>query len=154
MARSKYLYSGSKPMYAKRFYGAMQIFYSKHFKSNVLFDAFVSLGIKLAPVFQEKTVPSIVPKKNLVLVSSEMNIPLRKVFERELILQSHMNAYDDQTEYILDNNYLSFKSIIEIISRRPKYCKATFKILPKNSNFIIGSDSSKTRGEVIPFNDN
>jgi len=27
----------------------------------------------------------------------------------------------------------------------------SFKILPKNANFILGSDSSKSRGEVIHF---
>jgi len=140
--------------YAKRFYGAMQIFYSKHFKSNALFDACVALGIKLAPLFQKTTAPILALKKNVVFVSSEVNVGLTKAFDQDVILQAHMKLYNDQTEYILDNNYLSFKSIIEIISCRPKYCTATFKILPKNSNFIIGSDSSKTRGEVIPFNDN
>ena len=34
-------------IYIKRFYGAMQIFYKKHFKANVLFDLGVFLGIKL-----------------------------------------------------------------------------------------------------------
>ncbi len=33
--------------YANRFYGAMQIFYKKHFKKNVLFDMFVWLGITI-----------------------------------------------------------------------------------------------------------
>lgn len=141
-------------IYAKRFYGAMQIFYSKHFKSNALFDAWVALGIKLVPLFQKTTAPILALKKNVVFVSSEMNEGLNKAFEQGVILQAHMNAYNDHTEYVLDNNYLSFKSIIEIISSRPKYGLSTFKILPKNSNFIIGSDSSKTRGEVIPFNDN
>ena len=65
-----------------------------------------------------------------------------------------MDGYDDQTDYILDNNYLSFKSIIEIISNRPEYSTTTFKILPKNSNFILGSNCSKTPGEIISFADN
>ncbi len=32
--------------YAKRFYGAMQIFYKKHFKQNLVFNTLVYLGIK------------------------------------------------------------------------------------------------------------
>ena len=41
--------------------------------------------------------------------------------------------------------------IIKIIAKQPKDATTTFKILPKNSNFIIGSNTSKNRGEVIIF---
>lgn len=36
-------------VYAKRFYGAMQLFYKKYFKRNMLFDLLVLLGIKILP---------------------------------------------------------------------------------------------------------
>lgn len=137
--------------YAKRFYGAMQIFYNKHFKSNVAFDALVWLGIRCAPLFKKSSNDDIQPKRNYVLLSSEMNILIEKALKQELSLQTSIENYNDDTEYILDNNHLSFKSIIEIISNTPKNCSATFKILPKNSNFIIGSNSSKSRGTIISF---
>ena len=35
--------------YAKRFYGAMKLFYNKYYNSNFLFDIIVSLGIKILP---------------------------------------------------------------------------------------------------------
>ncbi len=136
-------------VYAKRFYGAMQIFYNKHFKSNVVFDALVALGVKLAPLFQKSIDAKGVLTKKFVFVSSEINTSVYRALNQEVVLQTHMDGYEDQTEYILDNNYLSFKSIIKIISSRPEYCTSTFKILPKNSNFILGSNCSKTRGEVI-----
>ncbi len=57
-------------MYLKRFYGAMQIFYQKHFKSNILFDLLVSVAIKLLvllkPLKQQQ--PEI--KYKSVLISS------------------------------------------------------------------------------------
>ena len=37
-------------VYAMRFYGAMQLFYKKYFKSNFLFDMVVSLGVKIIPI--------------------------------------------------------------------------------------------------------
>lgn len=141
-------------IYAKRFYGAMQIFYNKHFKSNVVFDTLVWLGIALAPLFKRPVAISEDNKKRYVLLSSEMNTHLEQALKQELILQLNFEHYDDDTEYILDNNHLSFRSVIEIISNTPKNCSATFKILPKNSNFIIGSNSSKRRGAIIPFDNN
>jgi GT2 family glycosyltransferase len=141
-------------VYAKRFYGAMQIFYSKHFKSNTAFDALVWLGIKLVPLFQNSLNHKIKKNKNYVLLSSEINKHLAQTLKHQLILQSSMEEYKDDTEYILDNNHLSFRSIIEIISNTPKNCSATFKILPKNSNFILGSNSSKSRGAIISFDNN
>jgi GT2 family glycosyltransferase len=140
--------------YAKRFYGAMQIFYNKHFKSNMMFDALVWMGIKFAPLVQKSEEHVIAVKSNNVFLSSEMNTPLKKGISHELNLRSSIENYNSDTEYILDNNHLSFKSIIEIISNTPKNCSATFKILPKNSNFIIGSNSSKSRGDIISFDDN
>jgi GT2 family glycosyltransferase len=141
-------------IYAKRFYGAMQIFYNKHFKSNVVFDALVWLGITLAPVFQKGEDHKIETKKRYVLLSSEMNTHLEQALKQPLILQSRLEDYNNDIEYILDNNHLSFRSIIAIISNTPKNCSATFKILPKNSNFIIGSNSSKHRGAIMSFDNN
>ncbi len=37
-------------VYAKRFYGAMQLFYKKYFKSNFLFDIAVTLGVRIIPI--------------------------------------------------------------------------------------------------------
>lgn len=141
-------------IYAKRFYGAMQIFYMKHFKSNLVFDLLVGLGVKLVPLFRRSVSPKLGIKNKIVFVSSKMNPLLKNTIAQGLLLQSDIKTYDNQTEYILDNNYLSFKSIIDMISNKPRSCDATFKILPRKSNFILGSNCSKTRGDVISFDDN
>lgn len=36
--------------YAKRFYGAMNIFYRKHFKSNIILNSIIAFGVKLLPI--------------------------------------------------------------------------------------------------------
>lgn len=39
-------------VYAKRFYGAMQLFYKKYFKTNFCFDGLVKIGIQIIPLFK------------------------------------------------------------------------------------------------------
>ena len=53
-------------------------------------------------------------------------------------------------EMILDNNYLDFKTIINILQSK-KTDNITFKILPKQSDLLIGSNNSNDRGEVLKF---
>lgn len=140
--------------YAKRFYGAMQVFYNKHFKSNIIFDTLVWFGTRLMPLLQSSSSTKAFSTDRYILISNQENPVLQKLLNREVVVQTGLKSYDDNTEYILDNNYLSYKLIVEILSNTPKNCSATFKILPKNSNFIIGSNSSKSRGEVLSFNTN
>ena len=140
--------------YANRFYSAMQIFYDKHFKSNVVFDTLVWFGIKLGPILLKSPKAIQSKSKHYTLIASEHNASIESAAKQEVKWYSQLKSYEDDTEYILDNNHLSFKSIIEILSNTPKNCTATFKILPKNSNFIIGSNSSKSRGAVIQLNNN
>jgi len=39
-------------VYAQRFYGAMKLFYEKHFKPNVLFNLMVNIGVKVIPLLK------------------------------------------------------------------------------------------------------
>ena len=54
----------------------------------------------------------------------------------------------NNVEIILDNEFISFKDCIHFLesARNKGY---TFKILPKNANFLIGSNNSNGRGEII-----
>lgn len=138
-------------VYAKRFFDAMDIFYRKHFKKSSIFSALIGLGIKLGPLLKGKAKEDIPLIENYVFVSSLSSGQLEIAFNHKIANSSSVNSYKENTEYILDNNHLSFRSIIEILSSRPKNSSATFKILPKSSNFILGSNSSKSRGEVKHF---
>jgi len=137
--------------YAKDFYNAMQIFYKKHFKSNLLFDTLVSLGIKIAYFFRyEKNVE---PNKanKYVLVSKTINDKLKQVLPKEVVLKKDVKNIEKDDEIIFDTNVISFKETIKQFSNSELNKLVTFKILPKNSNFIIGSNSSSSQGEVICF---
>ncbi len=56
--------------YAKRFYGAMKLFYDKYYRSNFLFDLVVSLGVKVLPVFYFFKKSKKIPNRNKKMVST------------------------------------------------------------------------------------
>ncbi|MFT7351528.1 MAG: hypothetical protein ACI9XR_001279, partial [Flavobacterium sp.] len=74
----------------------------------------------------------------------------------ETVIQNKLNVFfedfsenvTENTEYILDLNSLSFSDVIQFLEKN-KQLKTTFKFLPPNSNFLIGSNSSNDRGKVI-----
>ena len=140
--------------YAKRFYGAMQIFYKKHFKSNWLFNTMVWFGIKGAyfmrsePKEQKRQIDS-------YLVLSQRNCDfLKPILNKSFTVVSEITDVQKHTEIIFDAHTLSYKSIIEFIDTYKTQKTISFKILPNNAHYIIGSNSSKSRGEILSFEKN
>lgn len=137
--------------YANRFNGAMQIFYKKHFKKNTLFEVLVALGVKgltllnIQPSIENREV------KSIVLVSNQDNKLLESKMAFKLNLKSNIEAVEDAQQIILDNNVLTFRQIITIMESFCKVRMVTFRILPKGSNFVLGSDNAVSRGNVIHF---
>ena len=147
--------------YMKRFQEAMNFFYRKHFKVSVFFSVFMKIGIvffSFVKMFQGKVKPKPSPE-NYLLVSD--NEPIRKKLENKLqkntqrtilengkIVFSQSFSEKQNTEIILDANYLGFKAAIAFFEDN-KNKSFTFKLLPIQSDFIIGSNSSNDRGEVI-----
>jgi GT2 family glycosyltransferase len=138
--------------YAQRFYGAMQIFYKKHFKQNIVFNAVVWIGIKMAQ-FLSKT-----PQK--VEVVPERTIAYTKAFEQALevqlpkptqIVESILDNVDTNSMLVYDFNVLKISDVISDMKLKSKQENIVFRFLPKSSKFIIGSDSATNRGEVLHF---
>lgn len=137
--------------YAKRFYGAMQIFYKKHFKSNIVFDALVFLGIQSARLFGGKASVEKLNFENYTLVSNTKNEALKSKLSKPVKQVSNLSEIKDRTQVIFDVNCISFQEIIQQMETSEKNKNISFKILPKNANFILGSHSSKSRGELVHF---
>lgn len=147
--------------YMKRFQEAMNFFYKKHFKVSFLFSLFMKIGIvffSIVKMIQGKTTIKTTPQEYF-LYSSNDNL----VEKLSLILQNKVTFYDLKkekmvnscliyivkgAEVILDNQYISFKKCIDII-KSERHKKITFKILPKTTAFLIGSDSSNDRGKIV-----
>ncbi len=135
--------------YAQRFYAAMQIFYEKHFKQNMFFDMFVWVGIKLAYKFRKEQDAEIRNTSEYIFISNKKNKKLESILPKQVILKNNLDSVKSNSEIIFDANVLTYKEIINTIENNRKEDQITYKILPNNTNFIIGSDNGFKQGEVI-----
>jgi len=144
--------------YMRRFQEAMNFFYKKHFRVSFLFSIFMKMGIvffSMVKKFQGKPKPKSSPEKYILISEDEV---LREklennwetLVERQRITKSF--AKNTKTEIIFDQNQLDFKSIIQAFETN-KNKNFTFKIIPESSDYVIGSNSSFDRGEVIKILD-
>lgn len=147
--------------YMKRFQEAMNFFYQKHFKKSWFFAFFIQIGIwffSFVKMFQGKIKPKPAPEsfifysENKILSEKLPSILKNKVLFLDLKKEKMVNSWQvfkgKRGEIILDNQYVSFKKCIKIIETL-KDKNITFKIFPKNTNFIIGSNSRNDRGQII-----
>lgn len=135
--------------YAKRFNEAMQIFFRKHFQPNIVYNALIWLGIKGIIVFNPQSRQKKETVTNYVLISNRIDDSLPSKLEKSVQLYSEDSKLADHTQVIFDTKTNSFKTIIEFISKSSKESDLTYKFLLNDSRFIIGSNNSKDRGEVI-----
>ena len=144
--------------YMKRFQEAMNFFYQKHFRVSLLFSVFMKVGIvffSMIKKFQGKPKLKSRPEKYILVSEDEalrekFENKWRTLVERQRITKSFANNI--KTEIIFDQNQLDFKTIIQAFETN-KNKNFTFKILPESSDFLIGSNSSFDRGEVIQISD-
>jgi len=145
-------------IYLKNFYGSMQTFYKKHYKVNILSVWFSAILVKMMVVFKslvkhDKIQKSTEPVSLLYLgedivkykkIKSKLS-PVNSIKSKELLINiKNFNLI------IFDNSFFTFKEIIgEIYALRNS--NISVRIIPKNCNFLIGSDTSVGRGEVIEF---
>jgi GT2 family glycosyltransferase len=139
-------------MYMKRFQEAMNFFYKKHFKVSLFFSLFMNIGIvffSLIKAFQGNYKPNSKPTKYLFVSSDEnKKMKLEKVLGEPLFFLDKTNTFSNSTEIIFDQEYFGFSNCIDFMDSN-KNKLLTFKILPKKTTFIIGSNSNRSRGEVI-----
>lgn len=140
-------------VYRKRFYGAMLIFYNKHFKNNLLEAFGVKIGLWLATLSRKRiTENNTIPPTNYVMITE--NDVLRKAVSTALqatVTQvENIETLKEGTEVFLDVAFLSYVGCMSLISESVNK-QLTFKIIPKNATFAIGSNSREGRGEVLHF---
>jgi len=142
--------------YMLRFQEAMNFFYKKHFKISAFFSVFMRIGIVLFSLVKRKqgiSKPNAIPEK-YILVSDDVSLKekLEKYLKKPVMLHDirYLSEENFKSEVIFDQNQFDFKSIIFAFEAYKKD-NCTYKILPKSTDFLIGSNSSFDRGEVIHF---
>ncbi len=144
--------------YVKNFYGAMQIFYKKHFMRNQL-DYFIQkMAVKLMIMlnFSKAKEKDIVKNemKAIVIIGSRSKIyqkisRILKPDKIEIIKNILFDVSGFDTVFF-DQNFLSNKEIIHLFKGKPLK-NISKRIISKQSNFYFGSDSSVGKGEAVTF---
>lgn len=148
--------------YLNSFFGAMEVFYQKHFSGNmsVWINGLIHWGIKTKKVL-----------KKLIVKRSE---PISSELPTHLILCGTSNAEKERIENTLDNTYnftevqsvdalkpgekqggvifsprLAYKDVINWISNNAS--KGTYFFLSGDGTFILGSPNKDFPGKVWPL---
>lgn len=145
--------------YLKHFHGAMEIFYKKHFSSNLCYDILMKIGIKLwflSKYFKLSDTHIIIHERENVLYVGDKRVTIDETMTRNLHflkfssikkLERHVTK-NSVEEVWLDVSYLTYEKVIDIIMLlRSK--SVIFKIHSTDTHYVIGSNSSDGRGEVI-----
>jgi GT2 family glycosyltransferase len=147
--------------YMKHFREFMNFFYQKHFKQSLFFNLMARFGafyFSVVKVFKGKVKPKVKPNHYILVSDNEalkekLEGKLQKSVERmslekgKVVISQTISEVQN-VQVILDTNYTGFKNAIGFLEEN-KNNSLTFKLLPIESNFIIGSNSSNDRGEVI-----
>jgi len=144
--------------YYESFYGAMRLFYKKNYKTNVLSRSVVNTATALAKKMGKRHKSSKThtnpPDKAVLLtenlsvlnrLSQVMDMPLQAASKTIFQNKDHHNKL-----FIFDANYMSYAQIFSVM-KQLKQQGNQFRILPKESRFILGSDRSDDRGTVTVF---
>ncbi|QDO94079.1 glycosyltransferase family 2 protein [Formosa sediminum] len=138
-------------VYAKNFNGSMQIFYKKHFKKSMVFEALIWGGIKGLTFLNLQPSVKKIDVKSIVFLSNNKNTLLESALDKKIVTKRKIESVSAHQQIIFDNNLLSFKEIIAIMESFQDCNTVTYRIIPRASNFVIGSDNKVSRGNVIHF---
>ncbi|MEO0037984.1 MAG: hypothetical protein RIQ59_1195 [Bacteroidota bacterium] len=138
--------------YMKRFQEAMNFFYRKHFKVSFFFSFIMKIGIVLFSFFkrfQGNVTENIKPDAYILITESankeELLVELERKFGQKFTEEVNASI---KTEFILDLSSISSKKATQFMEDH-KGKNHTFKLISSNATFIIGSNNSNDRGEVL-----
>ncbi len=143
--------------YLKNFYGAMQIFYRKHFKSGKINELFLNLAVKSMiliksvknELYQTDKIKEF--KTSLYLGHDAEILKRIKKVNPQTTIKMNSDLSKDISFYeciIFDSRIMTAKKIISFFNRF-KGKNTSKRILSKDSFFYLGSDSSVIKGEVV-----
>jgi hypothetical protein len=136
--------------YMKRFQEAMNFFYSKHFKKSFIFDVFMKIGAFVFSLIKKNQSKEIKRTIDEYIIFSKELLQLN-LNKKETILNDFTNFKNNlnlNIEIIFDTKSFSYKDIINFMNCN-KSKNLTFKNYIPNSNYLIGSNNSIDRGEII-----
>lgn len=143
-------------VYLNNFYGALRIFYKKHFPHNTalysLIQGSISAMISIKSLRGNKGVKPTVGIDSWAYVGSNNQLferlQLKFPADRILIARKASKDLKDYDTIFLDSSFLTYKELIDVFSLT--FLTETKKrIVSRDATFYLGSDHSDERGEVI-----
>jgi len=142
--------------YRERFYGAMDIFYQKHFQRARILNPLIKLLLQLAKFLHPKT-----PCKNEISSCEKIywvsEYPISEKISNKLkekVIHISKDEIDKleikKSQLIFDAKSMEYQEIFSIMTNL-KINQNYFRIKPVNFNFTVGSDDSKSQGIVLNF---
>ena len=136
--------------YMKRFREAMQFFYKKHFKKSWFFDVMMQVGSFVFSLLKKNQQKNEVRILDEYIVFSRENLELN--LSKKATYLSDFNQFENQPqrniEIIFDTTTFSFAEIITFMQLN-KSKNLSFKNYISSSNYLIGSNNSNDRGQII-----
>ena len=136
--------------YMNRFRDAMNFFYKKHFKVSAMFNVMMKMGSYFFMISKKTKKGKAVKVDQYVLVSKDLSLlnSIEKKLNKKITLSelADLEISESHTQYIYDTNSLTYKEILDSMQAL-KSENSSFKMA--FAEFIIGSNSSDDRGEVI-----
>lgn len=133
-------------MYLKRFYGAMQLFYDKHFKKNSWQRSMVRIGVKILMNRPVKKHKKATPVLNAYVITNKGQSIVRDTPHLSFTqLKNNLPAMGAQI--IWDTRDLVYDELIDFMAAHTKN-RYTYRFIDQNHNFYAGSDSSTVMGNI------
>lgn len=136
--------------YMKRFQEAMQFFYKKHFKKSVAFDYLMKIGaFVFTKIKKNQATESTREIDEYIIFSNEelkLNLPKKQTTLTDF--SQFENDTNSNIEILFDTNSITYKDLINFMNLN-KSKNLTFKNYIPNSKYLIGSNNSIDRGEII-----
>ena len=136
--------------YMKRFREAMQFFYKKHFKKSWFFDVMMQVGSFVFSLLKKNQQKNEVRTIYEYVVFSRENLELNLSKKASYLadFNQFVNQPQKNIEIIFDTTTFSFAEIITFMQLN-KSKNLSFKNYISSSNYLIGSNNSNDRGQII-----
>ncbi len=142
--------------YLSNFYGALSIFYKKHFPNNtalyILIDALINTIISLKSISAPGSSKAQLKLDTWVYLGENEQffeqLKLKLPSSKGVIFKAISDEIKDGDIVFFDSNFSTFHDIIEAISN-PLIEKAKKRIIYRDHSFYLGSDASDEKGEVV-----
>jgi GT2 family glycosyltransferase len=144
------------PMYFRNFYGAMHIFYKKHYKTNFIVSGLMDRMVDAMVLINSRSLKNAEKPENkcvnwVYLGNNEMVYAklLNKFTGASGSMIHEISKKTMEVDMLFfDSAYLTFSEIIIYLAQQkgPSFAK---RIIAEDGSFYIGSDTSDGKGEVV-----